>query len=117
MTSYYQILWSNDFEEKVIGDHPYELPRFECPICECDHEAPVSFPWVDPKEVFDSKTLRLMVSGKEPPRRYGIDSYRTHAAALQKIVGRQYLVPPGTYFGKFVGKVRRPPQDFEHQMH
>lgn len=117
MRRFFRILWSNDLEEKFLGDHPYALPRFVCNKCECDYEAEVSFPWVDPKQVFDAKTLRLMVSGKEPPKSYGVQSYRTHAAALQKAVGEQYLVPPGALFGKFMGKVRLPPHDLEHEMH
>jgi len=57
-----------------------------------------------------------MVYGKEP-KGYRIESYRAHAAALQKIIGEQYLVPPGACFGKFAGKVRTPPQDLEHEIH
>lgn len=113
MRRFFEIMWSGELDERFLGGHPYELPRFACCACGSDYEATVSFPWVDGTKVFDSKTLRLMVSGKEP-KGYLVESYRSHAAALQKVVGAQYLVPPGAYFGKFVGKVRRPPQDFDY---
>lgn len=115
MVRFFEIVWSGDLDERFVGSHPYELPRFECPTCGSDHEATVSFPWVDGTKVFDSKTLRLMVSGKEP-KGYRVESYRSHSATLQKVVGKHSLIPPGTYFGKFVGKVRRPPKDFDYGM-
>lgn len=116
MAEFFKACPTLDLDEIVIGDRPNALPVFECPECRSYSGSYTGYPGVNPKEIFDAKTLRLMVPDKEP-KGYGLEQYQKHSAQMRKVVGEDQLIAPGTSFGRFAGKVRKQPPHFQFQMH